>query len=120
MEIESANDRTHVSWKRGLGGVAARPAVAPQVHVLRKRAAVFGHNAPLWRSMNDEFRDGYTKIFGGAKDGNEWPKFAISPESPATSISMRCSLKFGPAASRFWPSLRPSGPSPIELWPTSL
>ena len=42
---------------------------------------LFGHNAPLWRSMTNEFRDGYTKIFGGAKDGNEWPKFAISPES---------------------------------------
>ena len=75
VEIESANDRTHVTWKSVLDSVPS------QVHVLRKHASVFGHNAPLWRSMTNEFRDGYTKIFGGAKDGNEWPKFAISPES---------------------------------------
>ena len=46
------NDRTHVSWKRGLGSLDAvlEPERAqPQVHVLRKRAAVFGHNAPMWK-----------------------------------------------------------------------
>ena len=75
VEIESANGRTHVTWKEGLG------SVSPLVYVLRDLAAVFGHNAPLWRSMNDEFRDGYTKIFGGAKNDNEWPQFSISPEA---------------------------------------
>ena len=58
VEIGAANDRTHVTWKRGLGSVSPHsdPPVAPQVHVLRKRAAVFGHNAPLWRSMTHEFK----------------------------------------------------------------
>jgi hypothetical protein len=75
VEIDSANECTHVTWKGGLGSAAA------QVQVLRKRAAVFGHNAPVWRSMNNQFRDGYTKKFGGAKDGGEWPKFTISPDA---------------------------------------
>ena len=52
VEIETANDRTHVTWQRGLGSVSPHsdPPLAPQVHVLRQRAAVFGRNAPLWSS----------------------------------------------------------------------
>ena len=42
---DAANDRTRVTWKRGLGRGRRRTPIRraqPQVHVLRKRAAVFG------------------------------------------------------------------------------
>ena len=51
---DAANDRTLVSWSAAARldrfAVPTRRA-QPRVYVLRKRAAVFGHNAPMWRSM---------------------------------------------------------------------
>jgi hypothetical protein len=78
--VETANDRTHVTWKRGLGSVTPHsdPPVAPQVHVLRQRAAVSGGNAPLWLSMNNEFKTNY---LNGRRDFGEWPEFTISPQA---------------------------------------
>ena len=77
VEVEIANDRTHVTWKRGLGSVSphSNPPVPPQVHVLRQRAAVFGGNAPLWRSMNTEFKTNYPI---DPNNPNEWPSYTIS------------------------------------------
>lgn len=86
VDLETAFDRTHVTWKRGLGSVTphSNPPVAPKVHALRKRAALFGNNAPLWRSMNNEFKTNYAAGTGQAADGPEWPLFAIS-ESGASA-----------------------------------
>lgn len=81
VELDTGADRTRVTWKRGLGSVTPHsdPPVAPKVHALRKRAAVFGHNAPLWRSMNNEFKTNY---FGSSEhQPAEWPGFTISPLS---------------------------------------
>jgi hypothetical protein len=79
VELDTANDRTRVRWKRGLESVSplSNPPQAPQVHVLRKRASVFGHNAPLWRSMNASFRADY---YGDdPAEVRQWPDFTISP-----------------------------------------
>lgn len=75
VEIESAADRTHVTWKKALDGVSALvdPTITPQLHVFRKRAAVFGHNAPMWSSMSRQFRHGYP----GGKNATDWPDFTI-------------------------------------------
>ncbi|MGY1409189.1 putative baseplate assembly protein [Luteimonas sp. A611] len=59
---EPEHDRTRVSWKRGLGSLS--PAMSPagndvRVYALRQRASVFGHNAPMWRTMPQAFRDAY-------------------------------------------------------------
>ncbi|HEY5308700.1 MAG TPA: baseplate J/gp47 family protein, partial [Casimicrobiaceae bacterium] len=83
VDLDAANDRTRATWKRGLGSVSphSNPAVAPQVHVLRKRAGVFGNNAPRWRSMNSEFKTNYPT---DAADPHEWPSFTIGPV-PATA-----------------------------------
>jgi hypothetical protein len=77
VEIDNANDRTRVAWQRGLVAVSPRadPPVAPQVHVLRKRAAVFGANAPRWSSMSNEFKANYP---ADPSNPNEWPSFTIS------------------------------------------
>lgn len=46
--------------------------------VLRKRISVFGHNAPVWRAMNNEFRVGYATVHEGATPGQaEWPNFTV-------------------------------------------
>jgi hypothetical protein len=80
VEPDVAGDRTRVTWARGLGSAAPFSAPPGQsfVYALRKRTGVFGNNAPVWRSMNDDFRSGYTEVFGGAQDDLEWPQFLIS------------------------------------------
>jgi predicted phage baseplate assembly protein len=77
------HERTYVRWDRGLGSDTPpnAPADHPDVFVLRKRARVFGHNAPVWRAMNPDFRTGYVAVHGGAVDGLEWPKFQAVTES---------------------------------------
>jgi hypothetical protein len=108
--LDSATDTTVVRWKRALGSIQPFSNVAkqkPQVHALRKRAAVFGHNAPMWLSMPKSFRDDYEKAFepdalflrggllgggllGGILGGGvltplfvaeDWPRYQISPLS---------------------------------------
>ena len=76
--------RTQITWKRGLGSVSpfSNPPVAPEVHVLRRRAGAFGHNAPMWLSMNQQFRTDYPG--GGSKESvTEWPAFTIGPDASA-------------------------------------
>ncbi|RZI94979.1 MAG: putative baseplate assembly protein [Variovorax sp.] len=76
VELQPEADRTMVRWKRGLGSIAPfmDPAQSPQVHVLRKRAAPFGHNAPMWGSMSAVFRREYP----GGVNATEWPDFTLS------------------------------------------
>jgi len=87
VEPDSANDRTRVRWKRGLGSIVPRmdPAAQPQAHALRRRAAAYGHNAPKWRSMTETFRTDYVAAVGsGTATQGEWPLFTLSPRG-ATS-----------------------------------
>ena len=112
VEADVANDRTRVTWRRGLGSITPRvdPARAPQAHALRKRAAAYGHNAPRWRSMSQDFRIDYVASLtasGGltstfiAKtvatevsilsagtptfDQPDWPNFTLSPRGSTGS-----------------------------------
>jgi predicted phage baseplate assembly protein len=81
--------RTHVRWDRGLGSVNPPnlPAVAPSVHVLRKRLPVFGHNAPTWRAMHDSFRLGYRSQYTPVPaDGTEWPFFTAAAVSGSNLV----------------------------------
>jgi hypothetical protein len=79
---DDANERTLVAWSRGLGSMTPYldpPASNPRLYALRKRAAVFGHNAPMWLSMSDSFRDTYP---GGSYDETvvkEWPDYQLAP-----------------------------------------
>ena len=50
---------------------------------LRKRAAVFGHNAPVWRSMDPEFRD--RLCCQVRRRGRRQPSGAISPSAPTSA-----------------------------------
>jgi hypothetical protein len=81
VEADNAAERTRVTWARGLGAMSPHsdPARQPSVYVLRKRAAVFGHNAPTWRSMDSRFRADYAVKFGGTDAQLEWNNFHLSP-----------------------------------------
>ncbi|WP_017460720.1 putative baseplate assembly protein [Dyella ginsengisoli] len=78
-------DRTRVEWRRGLGsyGPYMDPAsTGVRVFALRRRASVFGHNAPMWRTLPaDTFRSGY---LDSATDPGNWPSFQLSPAGPTT------------------------------------
>ncbi len=77
---DSDNDRTRVTWARGLGSTlpVSSPATPIFIFALRKRAAVFGNNAPVWRSMDVRFRVDYVAKFGGGMNDPEWPGFVVS------------------------------------------
>ncbi|HEX2031937.1 MAG TPA: putative baseplate assembly protein [Actinomycetota bacterium] len=71
-------DRTMIRWEDGLGWAHGPHRVEPaaedvKVYAFRRRAAVFGHNAPDWRAMPTEVR---TQMGAGAtpttNDGR-WP-----------------------------------------------
>jgi predicted phage baseplate assembly protein len=85
VEVDSAGQRTHVTWDFGLGSwpLVTSPADAPGAFVLRKRLNVFGHGAPLWRSMNAQFRKDYGDTGLAA---TEWPAFAAATSSGADTV----------------------------------
>lgn len=87
VEPDAANDRTRVRWARGLGASDpfSNPPAQPGVFAMRKRSAVFGNNAPVWRSMDPRFRNGYAAKFGGASDASEWINFTITPAEPSAT-----------------------------------
>ncbi|MFG2328077.1 baseplate J/gp47 family protein [Streptomyces sp. NPDC048604] len=74
--------RTYVHWDRGLGSDTPynAPAEKPASFVLRKRARVFGHNAPVWLGMNQEFRTGYVEAHTGSVTDPDWPEFEAVTE----------------------------------------
>jgi hypothetical protein len=88
VELQPDTDRTLVRWKRGLGSIAPPlgPAQNAQVHVLRKRAAVFGHNAPMWSALPNIIRDAYPGHFkpGTTTYTDDWPGFLLSPLAAPT------------------------------------
>jgi hypothetical protein len=89
---DTAQDRTFVSWRRGLGSVSPfqDPPDQPVAYALRRRASVYGHNAPAWGSMPEDFRTDYENTFPRDVTGpvillsiiferEDWPRFVISP-----------------------------------------
>jgi predicted phage baseplate assembly protein len=76
-------DRTRVTWDRGLGwkrfGRTILPARDPKAYALRQRAALFGHNAPDWRSMPDSIKESYLGRAFGTND-TEWPDFDLTSD----------------------------------------
>ncbi len=89
VEVDLPGNRTHVRWEPGLGSFQPfnRPADAPAAFVLRRRLPVFGHNAPVWKAMNTDFRTGYRSQFSPAPaDGAEWPFFSAVSTSGGFSV----------------------------------
>ena len=88
------NDRTFVSWRRPLGSIdpPQNLAAQPRVFALRRRAAVYGHNAPTWNTMTVDFQTAYRATFDPPAPGpviflaaaslaarEDWPRFLLTP-----------------------------------------
>ncbi|HEX8237099.1 MAG TPA: putative baseplate assembly protein [Abditibacteriaceae bacterium] len=75
VEADAKNDRTRVTWDKGLSGVAPVPMQLEgnaRVFALRQRASLFGHNAPDWKSMPESVRKAYNPDLSSAN----WPDFS--------------------------------------------
>ena len=113
VETDTANARTRLEWLKPLGSLSpeSSPALAPRIYALRQRAAVFGHNAPDWAGMNDEFKAGYLGYEKTsqltAEDRREWPEFEISAPS-AEGIELRVFVSAADAADALRESVRAS------------
>lgn len=72
--------RTVVTLDRGLGSIApfVRPAANPTVYALRKRCALFGHNAADFRAMPKGLRNFYygRSEYESATE-TQWPHFTM-------------------------------------------
>lgn len=83
VQPDADGNRTRVAWQEPLGSVSplVHPAAAPTVYALRQRAAVFGHNAPDWPSMSDEYKAAYLGLESRRQltqaQRREWPQFDI-------------------------------------------
>lgn len=97
VTVEADRQRTRVTF------AALADGPYPQVHVLRQRLSVFGHNAPLWTSMSRDFRRDYTapsmvevatKHVGSPSDEltekltgkNNWPDYDASHETGCVDV----------------------------------
>ena len=77
VKTDDEKNVTHVTWEEGLGHAkpTVEPADNPKVFAFRKRAALFGHNAPDWRTMSEEIKKAYApKDWSKRK---QWPDFKI-------------------------------------------
>jgi uncharacterized phage protein gp47/JayE len=100
VEPDVVQARTFVSWRRPLGALSPPlgPAAQPQAFALRRRASLYGHNAPAWGSMPTDFRSNYEVAFPRTGDDappvlfrarvarDDWPRFVISPEASAVDL----------------------------------
>ena len=91
--VEADRNRTRVSWTQALSAIDDSTDV--RAYALRQRASVFGHNAPMWRTMPTEFQTAYENTSSDFRIGrierfdptsavatlgdNDWPDFRISP-----------------------------------------
>jgi hypothetical protein len=102
VSIDAANDRTRVSWRRPLGSIdpPMGTSASAEVFALRRRAAVFGHNAPVWLTMTTDFRSGYELTFPRGEtpvpvlfraanrdtEAEDWPLFEISRDDSSIDL----------------------------------
>lgn len=83
VQADADAQRTRVAWQEPLGSVSpfVRPASPPTVYALRQRAAIFGHNAPDWPGLTDQYKAAYLGLESPRqltqKQREEWPQFDI-------------------------------------------
>lgn len=89
VEPDAEKDRTRLTWEPGLGTDAAHtrrvePATRnAELYVFRRRAALFGHNAPDWRALPEEIKRAYCT----ERDADDrptcpdWPGFEIDVDT---------------------------------------
>lgn len=93
VELDPDRQVTRVTWEAGLGAALDGRVVQPaaedvRCYALRRRAGLFGHNAPDWLAMPQEVRTDYTKAFPDHA-GNDWPGLtigAIGADAPERTL----------------------------------
>ncbi len=113
VEVDVEADRTSVSWDGPLALAAPAAPVPPQPSVLRQRLDVFGHNAPLWRSMPLSFRADY--VFPSTaplSTFSDWPAFTISSAGAPNVDLDGAHADVAPGT----PAVLARGAQPPELW----
>lgn len=88
VTADTTNNRTLVTWDKGLGDFAYNKKTLPAsknvtVYAFRQKASLFGYNAPDWRNMSKETRNRYLGVAANASDSDtnvetEWKKLTIS------------------------------------------
>ena len=84
VDIDRDNTLTRITLDRGLGDAMTPPGTEVELFALRKRAALFGHNAPDFRAMPDEIKRAYgaTKADSSSDEIDpgvtEWPDLNIT------------------------------------------
>src|SRR5829696_8436912 len=70
---------TLVTWETGLGhdNPFVTPADNPKIFAFRQRAALFGHNAPDWRTMPNSVKGAYDAAPDPDSRRTQWPDFEI-------------------------------------------
>ena len=85
VELLEEEGLTRVTWTPGLGDPGDPstdpPGVDVEAFVLRRRAFLFGHNAPEWDVMPDVSKKTYADLAGESyetiDDVDEWPDFDL-------------------------------------------
>lgn len=98
VEVDSSHHQTRLTFERGLGDEStAPPQVVKEVLIFRNQAAIFGHNAPDWKTQSDQAQltawwsagksmhgvpnegvDGRTRLLSKANPVTEWPNFGLA------------------------------------------
>jgi hypothetical protein len=79
VELDAKKGRTLIRWEKTLG---SDPPTNPKIFAFRQRAALFGHNAANWQTLDDVIKK---KYLAGRFNGSvpsldqfpEWPDFQI-------------------------------------------
>ncbi len=79
VDLDRIRGVTYIRFEYPLGSWAPPqlPSDDPTVYVLRRRASLFGHNAPDWDAMPDEVRDRYDSSSTSPSTLPEWPGLTI-------------------------------------------
>lgn len=77
ITINAREGYTYVSWGNTLLALTGKNyyLTDPQVFAMRQRAALFGHNAPDWKSMSQSIKDAYD-------NGTDWPNMTMAANAP--------------------------------------
>ncbi len=87
VTLDRGLDATRVEFEWPLGSFSPTnlPAGEPAAYVLRRRFDVFGHNAPVWPTLDPTYRAGYarsitsdTNVQGTIVEAGEWWDFAAA------------------------------------------
>lgn len=69
---DTTNGRTLVTWAKGLGTASTNPPAASEIYAFRKRAALFGSNAPDVRTLPDSVLKNYDLATTANSRATEW------------------------------------------------